>query len=108
MPSRPPSLRPRKVPADRKLSNWTKRESRQARGYGRAHDLMRVQVLREEPLCRICRAMDPPRITASTIADHVIPKAEGGTDERENYQGICRPCDILKTAAESARARARR
>jgi 5-methylcytosine-specific restriction protein A len=68
---------------------------------------MRVQVLREEPLCVICLAKNPPEITPSCIADHKVPKAEGGTDDRDNYQGICRPCDIIKTAAEAARARAR-
>lgn len=69
--------------------------------------MMRRQVLREEPLCRICLAMDPPRYSPTTIADHVVPKAEGGGDERENYQGACGPCHAMKTAAESARARRR-
>ena len=90
-----------------KPSNWSKRESRQARGYGRAHELMRAQVLREEPLCRACLAMNPSRTSASQVADHIIPKAEGGTDDRENYQGLCKPCDVLKTARESARGRKR-
>lgn len=105
MPSRPPSLRTRVAKPTRKLSNWTKRESRQARGYGRAHDLMRAQVLREEPLCRICT--EAGRITPTTIADHVVPKAEGGTDDRGNYQGLCTPCHDVKTAAEAARGRTR-
>lgn len=106
MPSKPPSLRPRKVPAARKLTSWsTTRKSRQARGYGRAHELMRAQVLREEPLCRACAAVN--RIAATEVADHITPKAEGGTDDRENYQGLCTPCHRVKTAAESARARKR-
>jgi 5-methylcytosine-specific restriction protein A len=105
MPSRPPNLHPRKRPA-KKQSNWTRRESRQSRGYGRAHDLMRARVLAEEPLCRVCLAEG--RVSATTIADHRIPKAEGGTDDHENYQGLCGDCDVIKTAQESARARARR
>lgn len=106
MPSKPPSLRPRKVGPARKLSSWTTtRKSRQARGYGRAHELMRAQVLREEPLCRACLAAG--RVAATEIADHIIPKAEGGTDDRSNYQGLCKPCHKAKTAQESARARAR-
>lgn len=104
MPNKPPSLRPRKVSADRKLSSWTTtRMSRQARGYGRQHELMRAQVLREEPLCRICSAEH--RISPTEVADHIKPKAEGGTDERDNYQGLCKPCHKVKTARESARAR---
>ena len=67
---------------------------------------MRAQVLREEPLCRICT--EAGRITPTTIADHVVPKAEGGTDERDNYQGLCTPCHDVKTAAEAARGRKRR
>lgn len=101
MPSRPPSLKPPKARAARTVSNWSRRESRHVRGYGRAHDLMRAMVLLEEPLCRICLAHD--RCSATVIADHIIPKAEQGTDERSNYQGLCKPCHRVKTAAEAAR-----
>ncbi|WP_404713181.1 HNH endonuclease [Sphingomonas sp. MMS24-J13] len=66
---------------------------------------MRAQVLSEEPLCRVCLAAG--RVTPSTIADHIKAKAEGGTDDRENYQGICHPCHVVKTAREAARARLR-
>jgi len=106
MPTRPPNLKARKAKPARKLSNWTTRTSRQSRGYGRDHDLMRARVLREEPLCRVCIAAG--RYAATEIADHIIPKAEGGGDERENYQGLCKPCDVVKTARESKRARARK
>lgn len=64
---------------------------------------MRAIVLREEPVCRSCVAAG--RVTVSTIADHIVPKAEGGTDDRDNYQGVCEPCHVMKTAAESARGR---
>lgn len=66
---------------------------------------MRERVLREEPICRMCIAAG--RVRASTIADHIIPKAEGGSDDRENYQGACDPCHRAKTAEEAARARSR-
>ncbi|MBA4092407.1 HNH endonuclease [Sphingomonas sp. VDB2] len=101
MPSRPPSLKqkPRAKP-----KAWAStRKSRQERGYGREHDLMRAVVLREEPLCRPCQARG--RITPSTIADHIKPLSEGGTGDRENYQGICKPCHDAKTAQEATRAR---
>ena len=103
MPSKPPSLRARKVSPDRKLSNWDKRKTRQQRGYGREHDAMRRRVLAEEPLCRDC--LKTGHVAAATIADHIVPKAEGGTDDRENYQGLCRPCSTAKTSSESGRAR---
>lgn len=104
MPSQPPTFRPKAAP-QRRTKGWasTSRESRQARGYGRAHELMRARVLVEEPVCRICAAAG--RIAASTIADHITPKAEGGTDDRSNYQGVCAPCHRAKTAEEAARGR---
>lgn len=104
MPTRPPNL---KVRPTGRASNWDRRKSRQSRGYGRDHERMRSVVLAEEPLCRVCLALDPPRYTPSTVADHRKPKAEGGTDDRENYQGLCAPCSKAKTAKESARARRR-
>lgn len=61
--------------------------------------------MHEEPLCRVCLAAG--RYAATEIADHIIPKAEHGTDDRENYQGLCKPCDVVKTARESKRARLR-
>ena len=102
MPSRPPSLKQRP-----RRKAWTStRKSRQARGYGRAHELMRERVLIEELLCRPCEKQG--RVTQATIADHIKPLAEGGTGDRENYQGICKPCHDAKTAAEAKRAQARR
>ncbi|WP_395391584.1 HNH endonuclease signature motif containing protein [Novosphingobium sp. BL-8A] len=102
MPSRPPRINKRP-----RAKAWrTTRKSRQARGYGRQHEIMRAIVLREEPLCRPCQ--EEGRISASTIADHIKPLAEGGTGDRENYQGICAPCHRIKTAAEAKRAQARR
>lgn len=102
MPMQPPRFR---YPAAAQPKAWTTtgRKSRQERGYGRAHDLMRARVLREEPLCRACTKAG--RVAETTIADHVVPKAEGGGDERENYQGLCTPCHKAKTAEEAARAR---
>ncbi len=92
--------------ADRKAWASSRRGSRQSRGYGRAHEKMREVVLAEEPLCRECAKWG--RIIPTTIADHIIPKAEGGTDDRDNYQGLCDPCSKAKTAAEAARAQGRR
>lgn len=109
MPTQPPQFKPKGALPRKAKAGWTRtsRQSRHERGYGRAHDLMRARVLSEEPLCRICLAMDPPRVTAAIIADHIVPKAEGGSDERDNYQGACDPCHRAKTAEEAARARRR-
>lgn len=110
MPSQPPRFIPKGARTAPPTSGWraTSRKNRQERGYGRTHELMRQQVLREEPLCRMCLSMKPPRYTPATIADHITPKAEGGSDERDNYQGACAPCHKMKTAEEAKRARLRR
>lgn len=84
---------------------WDRTRTRQQRGYGRDHERMRERVLLEEPLCRECLKRN--LVVATTIADHIVPKAEGGSDDRENYQGLCSPCSSAKTAAEAARAQGR-
>lgn len=88
-------------PAFRRDTNLSTTE----RGYGWRHQKMRALVLREEPLCRSCLKRVPSIYTPSVIADHIKPKAEGGTDDRDNYQGLCQPCSDAKTADEAARAR---
>ena len=47
--------------------------------------------------------MRQDRLTVATQVDHVIPQAEGGTDEESNLQAICEPCHQAKTKAEAAR-----
>ena len=63
----------------------------------------RAAVLAEEPLCRSCEAIG--RVTASAVVDHIVPLAAGGTDERGNKQGLCKPCHDAKSAEERAEAR---
>lgn len=71
--------------------------------YGREHRAIRKQLLEEEPLCQECQ--EQGRVTPATIADHVIPLAEGGKTERSNYRALCDACSRSKTARESARGR---
>ena len=83
---------------------WS-RTSRHARGYGKEHEAKRKALLAREPLCRECRKHG--RVEVARIADHIIPKADGGTDDDENYQPLCQSCSDEKTARESARAQGR-
>lgn len=100
-----PSLRTRKVPADRNLSNWTTRKTRQKRSYVAAHDWMRAKVLRKEPTCREHRKSG--WVAVSVVADQIVPKVKRETDARKNYQGLCQPCHTIETTPQSARARRR-
>lgn len=104
MPSQAPRFRP---PGWKPPEPWatSKGKSRQQRGYDAEHDAMRKRVMIEEPWCRECvrNGVSPPRRT--TVADHMRNRAEGGTNDRENYQGLCDPHSKSKTAKEAARAR---
>ena len=55
---------------------------------------LRRAILHRDPICRHCHTRQ------STIADHIIPVAEGGTDTITNGQGLCDPCHHTKTQAE--------
>ena len=39
----------------------------------------------------------------ATIRDHVIPLAEGGLEQEDNIQALCRPCHQAKTEQEQKR-----
>ncbi len=69
------------------------RESRHRRGYGRQHVKLRVQLLQQEPMCRLCRekGRKPPRV--ATIADHIVPIARGGAvHDITNMRAVCAEC----------------
>lgn len=68
---------------------------------GRAGVKDRESVLRDEPLCRTCRAAG--RVTMAIVVDHIVPLAHGGTNARSNKQPLCQPCHDAKTAQDFAR-----
>jgi 5-methylcytosine-specific restriction protein A len=69
-----------------------------ARGYGWSWQQLRRQVLAEEPACRLCGA-------PSTDVDHIIPKAQGGTDAPSNLRALCAWCHKRSPARRRAAAR---
>lgn len=74
--------------------------SRHARGYGTAWDKLRKVVLRRDMwLCQECSRHG--RTTPAKDVDHIKRKADGGTDQLDNLQSLCRPCHIAKTRAEN-------
>jgi 5-methylcytosine-specific restriction enzyme A len=58
---------------------------------------LRALVLSEEPLCGVCLAHG--RTTASAEVDHILALEDGGTDDRDNLQGICVDCHKIKHGA---------
>ena len=86
------------------------RGSRHERGYGSAWDRRRVRILeRDRGLCQEC--LRQGRVTPvgatkfSAFVDHIKPKAEGGTDDDNNLQTLCRTCHQVKTQREANRGR---
>ncbi|WP_131669528.1 HNH endonuclease [Psychrobacter pygoscelis] len=84
-------------------SNWTKRQRRFGnsgqRGYGHEWRKLRKTVLeRDDYLCVICR--DTGVLIPATDVDHIVPKAQGGTDDSNNLQSLCKSCHRRKTANE--------
>jgi 5-methylcytosine-specific restriction protein A len=63
----------------------------------------RAELFRSEPWCRMCATRG--KLSLASIRDHIIPLAEGGTDEPGNIQPLCVPCHDAKTLAEAARGR---
>ena len=85
---------------------WSKPErgTRQQRGYGAVWMRLRTLILkRDHYLCRTCLRQD--RIVAAHTVDHIVPKAEGGSDDPANLEAICVECHTVKTQAESNRSR---
>lgn len=83
---------------------WTKQTAKPVKRItGRRLQTLRHQLFRDHPLCRQCEREG--RFRRATVRDHVIPLAEGGTDEPDNIQGLCDECHELKSARESARGR---
>jgi 5-methylcytosine-specific restriction protein A len=71
------------------------RGSAAARGYGRRWQKLRLMVLAERPVCEAhgCGQL-------ATDVDHIIAKAKGGTDDRDNLRSLCHSCHSRKTGRE--------
>lgn len=85
------------------VSNWKKNEllkgDRHQRGYGTKWDKLRKKILRRDHyLCQPCYKLN--KLTPAEQVDHIVPKAQGGTGERDNLQSICTECHNKKTATE--------
>ena len=74
-----------------------------ARGYGARWQRLRLVVLRRNPICQVegCTQV-------ATKVDHIVRRSNGGTDELENLQGLCKPHNSGKTAHKDGRWTPRR
>lgn len=100
MPNKPPIANRR---APRKP--WDHRgKTRHERGYGKEHERIRAELLREVVYCEECsKRNDIRRFTLGTHADHKIPLAKGGTGDRSNYQLLCAACHAAKSIHDAGK-----
>lgn len=104
MAKRPPSLTARSKTAQPRKWAATSRLSRAARGYGWEWEKQRERVLkRDKRLCQVC--LKAQRVTLATDVDHIVSRAQGGSEDDSNLQSLCRPCHKAKTAKEGRAAR---
>ena len=81
-------------------------KSRHERGYSTAWTKLRLVIIaRDLGLCQECKRQG--RVTPFRYVDHIIPKAEGGTDDETNLECQCSEHGESKTLAEAARAQGR-
>lgn len=78
---------------------WAQKHSRHERGYNSMWVRLRRQVLMEEAYCALCGSPDNPTV------DHIIPKSQGGTDDRANLRRLCRLCQQCKASREGNAAK---
>lgn len=106
MPSSAPRYKPMPQLARRHEVPGAADKYGQGRG-GRPWRRKRERILmRDGHLCQPCRASG--FVTLANQVDHIVPQAEGGSDDDANLQAICGPCHAAKTKAEAGRGARRR
>lgn len=95
MPTRPPIIRAKRTTTP----STQERLSPHRRGYTAKWQKIRQRVfIRDQGQCRNCRrVLGKP---GEAHADHIQPKAAGGTDAMSNLQLLCDRCHGAKTRAE--------
>lgn len=65
---------------------------------GRKLQRIREAHFKANPLCVMC--LKAGHIAVAVELDHVIALTNGGTNDPENYQGLCLACHEIKTNAD--------
>ena len=60
------------------------------RRYGRAWKKLRAHFLSLHPLCEQCKSEG--RLTAAEEVHHILPLANGGTNDEDNLMALCKSC----------------
>jgi len=76
------------------------RDPATAKRYGADWKKIRKRYITAHPLCEICKAAG--RYTAAEEVHHKTPLADGGTNDPDNLQALCKPCHSRITAKNSS------
>ena len=80
---------------------WSK-TSRHLRGYGSEWSKLRLVILeRDCYLCQSCKRNG--LVTTANTVDHIVSKANKGSDNENNLQSLCAPCHNKKTLEETGK-----
>ena len=72
----------------------------------RAVEQRRRRLERTHGLCERClgegrfKHLNQRKVTIATVVNHIDPLAFGGSDEDENTENLCDPCDRIVTAQQ--------
>jgi 5-methylcytosine-specific restriction endonuclease McrA len=78
----------------RALERRRERATTTERGYGADWQKRSHEVIEAQPWCTCCGTEGDP--SNPLTADHFVPKALRGTDDRENLVATCRRCNNAK------------
>ena len=82
---------------------WTRwehsKKSTTERGYGHEWEKIKQVIKRRDlGMCQECRRNG--RAVPGREVDHITPKSQGGTDDHDNLELLCKACHKAKTDSE--------
>lgn len=82
----------------------TERPNWRERGYDKQYDRNHRRVLREETTCHICgKPVDKTlsgRLAEGPSVDHIVPRSEGGGNDRQNLRLAHQHCNNKRQGAK--------
>ena len=73
---------------DKQYNRYARKED--PKKYGRSWRKIRVQYIREHPLCECC--LKEGRAVLAEEVHHILPTLRGGTHDKSNLMSLCKSC----------------